>query len=119
MGNIKHSNAHNTELSSSIETNDGSNLEKNHPQSYDAKNNSEYLSFIPARIMFPILVIGIFTFYATYGYLQEVIIFQNQINPSIPLLSQYFVGLVLSTTISYLISRGSEKKGLFGEKEAW
>lgn len=118
-----HPNNHQTEKSVSAETNHSDIHDRHHQHhenkvhSVEAKHNSEYLSFIPSTYMFPILVWGIFTFYATYGYLQEIIIFRNQINPSIPLLSQYFVGLILSSTISYFISKGSNK-GLFGAKEA-
>ena len=117
MAKGKVNNTFHTEISQTIDANHTSACETR--LHHQAKNSSEYLSFISQAYMFPILAIGIFTCYSTYGYLQEVIIFQSQINPSLPLISQYLVGLVLSTLISLIISKNANKKGLFGAKETY
>jgi UDP-galactose transporter B1 len=65
--------------------------------------NAEFLSFIPAPMMLPICVAGIYICYFTYGFLQEEIITNLKIDAVLPLLFQYVIALSVSLTINVII----------------
>ena len=106
----KHTNSN--QNGSTIDGKTNGNTPNGHTTTQDEKK--QFLSFIPTPVMLPICVIGIYTCYFTYGFLQEEIINKRRIDAVLPLLFQYVIALFISIFVSSIInySTNAEHEGL-------
>lgn len=68
------------------------------------------LQSIPDAALFPTCVLGIYTCYFTYGYLQEELIAVEQISAGVPLFMQYLTALLVSLGVKLFLSETTGTK---------
>jgi hypothetical protein len=76
---------------------------KNKASNGNINDDKKILSFIPSSLLFVMCVLGIYTCYFIYGFLQEELIAVEHIDASVPLLAQYLIGLLISLTTTIVI----------------
>ena len=71
------------------------------------------LGWVPDGVLLPLCIVGIYTCYFTYGYLQEEIIAVEKLNPILPLFCQYLFAVIVGSTLNYMMDRHETPKPAF------